>query len=322
MLPFENIAQPEVSNLIIPEFGDSIHLIKCMPADFQENAFGANQNWDFSGLTGEVAEPDYFFKFLDPQSTLHGDRYPDSELAAINADTQYVYYNMENGVLQLIGAVSEQPGFGTAFADYDNEETEEVFPIAFENTWSDNFDGLNVLGGFSAPFNGTVEGEVDGYGTLILPSGTFDNVLRIKEERTYTVSGSAPTSSMMYRYVSADYNLWLLSMESFPSGPPLIYYRDTPIIISSNSDLDFSSQIQLMPNPVSVNDLLYIKMGGHTLQAIQVYDVNGRGTPLEFNANSNSSVELKLPKNLSSGHYIIQGVLGDGIFSKKIIIVD
>lgn len=320
ILPIWIMAQPVISEEIIPSFEDSIALVKCSPANFQENLFGADQTWDFSGLTAEPMEPDYYFKFLDPALTLHTDRYPNSILAAINKDSQYVYYVLENGVLQLVGAAIEDETVGTAFADYNTPETEEVFPISFENTWTNNFDGTNVLGTFSAPFSGTIEGVVDAYGTLILPTGTFNNVLRIKEERTYQVTGGPVASSTMYRYLSADYKLWLLTMESFNSGSPIIYYRIDPEISTSNKTLDISNAIQIKPNPVRLNQSIYLESNFQKLERLRLFDSKGEQVSINYRDNGNSIFEIQLLNKLSTGLYFLTGVSDEGYFTKKIVL--
>ncbi len=321
-LPLQSFSQGSVSIAIIPAIGDSIHLVKCTVADFQEDASGPNQNWDFSGLSADPTNPDYFFKFLAPQQTPYPTQYPQAFLAAINPDSQYVYYQLDNGVLQLVGAVAEEPSLGTAFANYENAETEEVFPISYENTWSDNFDGNNVIDPFSVAFSGTVSGEVDAFGTLTLPSGTFTNVLRIKEERSYVISGTAPTSSTMYRYVSADHHLWLLSMESFSSGPPLIYYQDMPSIVSTTQALDFSAEIQLHPNPISAGQVLQVQCESQALEALSLYSATGKRYALETSFDGQSSFQLSMPQELSPGIYSLQGLMENGFFVKKIYVVN
>lgn len=321
-LPLQGFSQGSVSTAIIPAIGDSIHLVNCTSIDFQEGASGPNQNWDFSGLSPDPTEPNYFFKFLDPQQTPYPTQYPQAFLAAVNPDSQYVYYQLDNNVLQLVGAVAEEPSLGTAFANYENAETEEVFPISYENTWSDDFDGNNVAGPFSVAFSGTINGEVDAFGTLTLPSGTFTNVLRIKEERSYSIPGAPLATSMMYRYVSADHYLWLLSMESFPTGPPIIYYQDMPAVVSTKQALDFSKDIQLHPNPISAGQVLQLQTESQTLEALYLYSVSGKQEALEILQDGRSGVRAILPEALSPGIYSLQGILEDGFFVKKIYVVD
>lgn len=194
-------AQPTVTSLIIPKPGDSIHLIRCNETDPQDGLTGANQTWDFSGLTQQAVNGEYYYNWHDPQDTPHGDRYPDAFLAASTPDTQFVYYTFDGTTLELVGAVAEVPVFGTAFSDYENNETETVFPLELGSSWSDEFNGDNVAGGFSAPFNGTVSGEADGYGTLILPNGTYTNVVRDRQERTYQLQGSPIVESSTLGYI-------------------------------------------------------------------------------------------------------------------------
>ncbi len=313
-------AQPVISDIIIPEFGDSIHLVNCVSADFQEDASGMNQSWDFSGLSADPSDPDYYFKFFSPGDTPFADRYPTASLAAINADSQYVYYILENGLLQLIGAVAEVPMLGYAYSDYSNPESEEFFPIEFNDTWSDTYDGDNVLGSFSNPFNGTVDRTVDAFGTLILPSGTFENVLRTKTERTFSTTG-IENSSTLYTYTSEDYKLWLLSMEIFDDNTEIIFYQDNPqIIMTSVRDYSLGDQITVFPNPVIAGEVFNVKHEALNVENLNLFNASGQQMNISLNTGAERT-EVVFNERISPGLYYLKGFIGNEFFVKKIIIL-
>src|SRR5690606_7715069 len=56
------------------------------------------------------------------------------------------------------------------------------FPFTFNNTFSDTYTGSANLGGTIIPRVGTVTVTAEGYGTLVTPAGTYQNVLKIKTE--------------------------------------------------------------------------------------------------------------------------------------------
>ncbi|MDV7396316.1 hypothetical protein RZS08_33285, partial [Arthrospira platensis SPKY1] len=66
------------------------------------------------------------------------------------------------------------------------------FPLHYGDQMSDDIEGTNTVFAGGSPFvtqrTGTTTTEVDGYGTLITPLGTFNNVLRVK--RTESISDS------------------------------------------------------------------------------------------------------------------------------------
>jgi hypothetical protein len=52
--------------------------------------------------------------------------------------------------------------------------------MGFEDTFTDTYASSSTFFGVTTFSRGTITGEADGYGTLILPNGTFDNVIRVK----------------------------------------------------------------------------------------------------------------------------------------------
>ncbi|MEM8909978.1 MAG: T9SS type A sorting domain-containing protein, partial [Bacteroidota bacterium] len=316
-------AQPTIDDAIIPAPGDSIPLVVCQPIDFQVNAIGPNQTWDFSNLTPDPVNPDYHFKYIEPSETPYIDRYPDADIVAVNADGQWAYYTYDGTTLLIIGVVAPDQMLGDGFGDYIDPEVEEIFPIAFNNTWFDEFDGTNFIGGFSSDFTGMVDGVVEGYGTLILPNGTFQNVLRIREERESQIAGAPVTNvSTLYRYLSADQQLWLLSMESFPSGPPIIHYNKNPEVISSTQQVSNQSfNIQLVPNPISAGHAFQVIAPEQTIRELQLLNALGQkiSQPVSIRSVNSESTEVSLPADLWPGIYLLHGQVDGMFFSKKIV---
>ena len=319
---FSLSAQPTITDVIIPEAGDSIHLIRCAPADLQEEASGANQNWDFSGLSPSASDPEFYFKFLAPQNTPFGDRYPTADLAAINADSQFVFYTYDGQTLELIGAVAEVPNFGNAFADYTNAETEERFPVTYNDSGSDDFAGMNVTSVASANFSGSVSGVADAYGTLILPSGTFPNVLRVKDERTYQVAGAPAEMSTLYRYMSLDYPLWLLSIETFTNGgDPIIFYQDSPNLLTSTTFLETLTPVEVFPNPLSSGQSLRVTCEDRVEQAFALYNATGQRISLtEPNRIAENTYQVNLPAAIPAGIYFLEIPFKNGSHLEKIVL--
>lgn len=313
-------AQPIITSAIIPEPGDSIHLIRCNETDPLDAMTGANQTWDFSGLTQQSVMGEYYYNFQIPNDTPHGDRYPTAFLAASTPDTQFVYYTLNGGTLELVGAVAEVPVFGTAFSDYSNNETETVFPMQLGTTWSDEFSGTNVVGGFSAPFSGTASGAADGYGTLILPTGAYNNVVRNRQERTYQLQG-APfmESSTLWIYSVPDTKLWLLSIEEIDGGDQLVYYNDSPQIINHAKEAKASGQIFIHPNPVQAGQSLTIGSETGKVTEVALTDFSGRKITtckgLEIN-------RFDLPTGLMPGIYYLSLKNHSGHFFEKIIVTE
>lgn len=52
----------------------------------------------------------------------------------------------------ILSNESNYPNADSLYGYYENAETAAVFPITYQNTWSDSFDGENHFGRFSSPF--------------------------------------------------------------------------------------------------------------------------------------------------------------------------
>lgn len=59
---------------------------------------------------------------------------------------------------------------------YTDTERQFAFPCSYQTTWTDTFSGSTGTG---TSENGSLSGTADGTGTLVLPYGSFSNVLRV-----------------------------------------------------------------------------------------------------------------------------------------------
>ncbi len=310
-------AQPTVTSAIVPVFGDSLHYVWADSADPLDGQTGGNQTWDFSSLAPHPLHPDYYFKFMDPADTPHADRYPGAELAAVTPDGNFVFYVLTNGTLELMGATAEVPTLGTAFSDYDNNESEVVFPINFGDSHSDTFDGTNSLGAFSGDFDGTWSAQVDGYGTLVLPIGTFTNVLRTKEERTFNITGMPGLSSTLWRYSTPDRSLWLLSFERFDDGSPdQVFYASSPQVVTSSVEVR-PAGFAIYPNPVQAGrQVVFENLDGRFAEMV-LSDFSGK----IIAGKTLYDGQITMSADLPPGFYFLKFKNAEGgVFTEKIIV--
>lgn len=132
------------------------------------NPDGANVTWDFSSATlllnaGSTS-------FMDPEATFYGANYPTSNLAqsiTTPGGTSYGYFTLNSEQMDML---AEDVG-GTDEQIYSDPKTPLVFPFAYEDAFVDNYttDGTNYA---------TTRAYV-GYGTVILPTGTYPDVAKV-----------------------------------------------------------------------------------------------------------------------------------------------
>lgn len=88
------------------------------------------------------------------------------------------------------------------------------FPLALGTTWNDNFSGTQTVSGYDVDRWGTSTGNYNGYGTVILPFGTFTNVARLEMEQTYHDTYFGSTTNTIIRevqYLKTGANMALFS---------------------------------------------------------------------------------------------------------------
>ncbi|MBK8228057.1 MAG: T9SS type A sorting domain-containing protein [Flavobacteriales bacterium] len=146
-------------------------------------ASGANVTWDFSGL---VIDSAFTYAYVDPASTPMTDSFPTATLAhAENAGYAYRSFDATGGY--YLGYHMDQD----AVVDYQDPEMTFQFPCTYGTQWVDDL-FADYLPGPSWFYAGSINAEADGYGTLILPYGTFTNVLRLHLTRSYTLETPWP----------------------------------------------------------------------------------------------------------------------------------
>ncbi len=155
-------------------------------------ASGANQTWDFSAIT----VTDTFstvLTYINLPAEIPGSMMSEFANATVVQHVMddtlqlYTYYSIESGQLIEYGSVStgdfDDDGVLDEFVQFNSPPSvQEVFPLVFENTWTDSTS--TSFGGI--PTNIQLnETTVDGWGTLITPQGSFDALREVSVDRSY-----------------------------------------------------------------------------------------------------------------------------------------
>lgn len=170
IIPAFSWAQPTVTNAEDFTIGTVLTFQKCEPKGINEGKSGANQTWDFSKL---VSLPETTTEWMVlPSSTTHGHLFPTANQVEKYSDGSFVYVNKTENENYIVGYVDTTSIYPPT--DYPDPMLFAKRPIKYGMVITDEF----VMKGSAA--KGTVTIEADAYGTLILPNGTHDNVLRVK----------------------------------------------------------------------------------------------------------------------------------------------
>ncbi len=320
LLSIVTFAQPTITSSVAGGIGDNFSSTYVETEDFDPGAAGAGVTWDFSGITTSGTLNEY--SFVDPSTTGHAAEFPGANVAS-EADGNYVYFKISPSEYTLFGV-----WVPTTTIYYSDPEELYVFPMTYGTTNSDDLYSEFYSGGDFIR-SGSNELNADGYGTLILPSGTYTNVLRVKIEQDYSDEFVGLPFTFIYNF---DLYYWF---KEGVKGPLFQYfYQDInsagiPSVVENyaiNNDVDITSinddpssiLLNIFPNPA--NEYINISVATNVLLlTAELFDVTGKKVIENTVIASGNNVTINV-SDLSSGVYIVRLLTSEGIYSKNITI--
>jgi len=194
-------AQPEISNLTLPEVGDTLRTaFDAAPPPLDLGTPGTDKVWDFSGLQALSMET----IILDASSGANAGSFPTANQRVEVTATQEVYYNKQDNLVELIGFAGDDPfGFGLqSVLAYDPPRVERSLPLNYEdeNSSTSSLQILlpasalpqEVLDQLPTPAIDSIrltvdidrEDKVDAWGELALPARSFGALRESRYEIT------------------------------------------------------------------------------------------------------------------------------------------
>ena len=177
-IPVGVIAQPTFTAAdLTPEIGPTptVHSTDYVPAG------PATAGFTFD-VSSSVAGPGVQSQYLAASSTPYASYFPQATMASTgltNQDT-YNYWSMNSTEFLNWGYYGT-----TSQVIYTNAEKMYQFPMTYGSSWTDSFSGTATTSGITMTRTGTTEVDYNGYGTVIMPFGTFNNVARLQISQTY-----------------------------------------------------------------------------------------------------------------------------------------
>ncbi|MBK7385003.1 MAG: T9SS type A sorting domain-containing protein [Flavobacteriales bacterium] len=225
---------------------------------------------------------------MDPATSPWSADFPNSNLCGISWDDAYSYYILSASAMETEGNAIIIPGTppeDTAKFLF-NVDTERILelPYTYGDAFVDDFSGTYSAMGFVGTMDGTVDLQVDGYGTLILPTGTYDNVVRYHFDRVQnnTIFGNtSQTTKEQWAWVSADHRFWLLLMEINDDGlstSQQVWYDKNPALAGPSGQVDIAqASWSVLPNPVEPGTSVSIVGNSDSFHLrMEVIDATGR----------------------------------------------
>ncbi|MCB9186094.1 MAG: T9SS type A sorting domain-containing protein [Flavobacteriales bacterium] len=303
------IAQPQITLNNMPQLGDHVTIGLCSdipnPTSLDAET-GANYTWDFSTLTESEEQ---YFDFVEPSSTYWPNTYQNSNVCGVSWEEGYSFYNISGNALTTEGnKVIINPG-DTASIIYTDQEQIVPIPYSMGTTFSDNFAGTGYLSGFNVSITGTLDFEADGYGTLVLPNATYQNVVRYRFDRVQnnTVLGFPPNqqTKTQWGWVSANHRFWLLLIEVSNDGfsdSHLTWFDKTPLGVVTGIKEGVDSERPIFyPNPIAGNGVLQLSSALSADDSVQLFDTQGRMVE-----NINATTSTIALNGVNAGVYILR----------------
>lgn len=182
-------AQITIDGSDIPPFGAVLTFGEdTLVAGLSPGPAGAAQSWDFSSLATQVT---FQNAVLDPAGTPFAADFPDAAFALFGTDGFYSYAQVSNDALLGLGGSAPLPGGGSATARFDPPQKLLPAPATFGSAYDNDFGFTIVLDGsifgvdsVQVRERGRQVAEIDAYGTLSLPSGTYETLRQRMETIT------------------------------------------------------------------------------------------------------------------------------------------
>ncbi len=237
---------------IIPASGTTVSYYEAnSPETVSEGSSGLDVIWDFSGLT--VADS-FDLDFEDPQTGIVGD--PDNTTLTAVRGFRRIPYRSTPQSLYLMGDFD-----GLTRVEYGSDSLLHfTFPVAYNDLHTTSYDVEYGIVGNKR--KGTYNVQVDGVGTLHMPYGYLNNVMRVEIEDMYVDSavfgGNTSVNNVYYEYWQKGAKNYVVRIEKEnvdgQKSTTVVYQGKDDVVEGSDptsvqfadaSSLDF----KLFPNP-------------------------------------------------------------------------
>lgn len=349
LLPSLAFSQVTITDNDMPDAGDSIRVSYALTlGPVNHTLTDTNYVWDFSFLVPTAQERIEYvlptalpFNFLADLGVTNYS--PDSLPVIGQLPTNFTdYYKSTSSSFRQVGISFDLPQLTTFSAPLIFSSADYVYRFPLNYGDMDTCDAAYSL---SIPGIGFIgqdrhrENEVDGWGTLITPLGTYQ-VIRVRSvlDQTDTVSldttnqtgYSVPRpTEVQYKWLAPGMKIPVLEIDCqilFNAEVVTnIQYQDTlrdslfqVSILNQNPD---APRVTVFPNPAHGQVNVFYQQNGTGPLQFMITDLTGKNVYTEFDKSSNSSGNRTIDvSGLTPGIYLISVVSESGTTVSKIVI--
>jgi len=215
---------------------------------FDPGAEGENQVWDFSDVTS-ISSSSVTVEALE--NLPNAANYPNADSGFQDGNGSDSYFSNTNEAQSFWGA----SGSSGAVITYIDPQDYLRYPMTFQDEFVDEFSGTSTTN-VTLERKGTTTVTIDGYGTIITPTGTYDDVVRVKAILDY---GDFQGNFELAHYDETRYS-WYNLTERSPlfsivladygfSQTTVISYLESSTTLTKNKLA--LKPLQLYPNPAN-----------------------------------------------------------------------
>lgn len=321
----------------LPKLNDTVRITNTSISNIDYVATGENFNWDFSNIrsTGETLmeyksalQTDYWLAFLN--LNYFGLKTEDITIGGYGLKDIYQFYEIDNSKYGIkgVGVKFQEVPFAAVYSKMD-----KIFSLPLKNGQRDSNQYAFKV---EIPTIGTYKGsgyrvtEVDGWGKITTPYGTFDCLRTVSKSKGtdsisanilgFPVSFGLPVNKVEYQWWSKNQKSPILSIEGrIVSGnfvPITTYYRGT--------EINKPTAITLIENSSAWNAYPLIGEKGWRLEVpaeyinceVSIYQINGNLIQSFKVKSTNSEIYINAP----SGIYICVMNRNQNYSSKKLLL--
>jgi hypothetical protein len=310
-ITIQTVAQPTLTaSNMNPYVGETFSMaIISSGGSFEIGNAGANQTYNFAALSGTGST----LSMVTPNSTGVSGQFPGATVAAAFSN-YYSYYIPSSSSLELKGSYSS----GIAYV-YSNTKSLITYPMTYNSSYVDPYTNSYTASGLTTTMNGSVSVLADGYGTLVLPWGTLTDVLRVKEEDSYTATSNVSTTNVtgtVYSYYKEGIHMPVVTVSTystngFPGPTTVTMLTEIP---SSISELSANVNAEVYPNPTAEYfNVTNLNKG----DKLQLFDAEGKMVLSSYAMDGLNTIRLT---DVATGVYSLVIITNQGAIQKKIVI--
>ena len=291
---------------------------------------GMGITWDYSTLQGYANTVDN--TILDATTAANAADFPTSVFADELQGNFMIYENQVADSIFAQGYTFSEPTVGDVLVQLSTDELKIMhYPFTYPDSFTDSLSGTaDITGGI--PVSGTYTGNVttvaDGYGTLLLGTNSYSDILRVKIVESSVADlgflGSIPLVRTQYNYYqpsTQNFPIFMhTSLEAAGTIQTIVYSKD-PLSIIGVQEENLVTEVSLYPNPGRGQLNLAINSAADLESFIEIRDLLGKTIEKRSENLTKGANRMQLNiEHLVSGIYLVHIDSGNSQLTKRFVV--